>query len=61
MNAAKNPSTPVSVLEKLLYNGNTEILKAIVDHPNVSILILEKLSKDRENIVRELVARKKFR
>ena len=53
---AKNPNTPVSALEKLFYKGNTETLKCIAIHPNVSIAILEQFSKDRDESVRELVA-----
>ena len=56
VNVARNPNTPIYVLEKLIDHDNTLVRKSIACRKDIPIDMLIKLSDDDNNTVRWVVA-----
>jgi hypothetical protein len=53
---AEHPNCPISVLEKLSNDKNSDVRYYVARHPNCPISILEKLANDEDWLVRSSVA-----
>jgi hypothetical protein len=53
---AQNPNAPISVLEALAKDENSNIRVAVADNPSVPLSVLAALAKDENDIVRSKVA-----
>jgi len=49
---ARNPSTPIELLEYLSKDEDIFVSANVADNPNTPIELLEKLSKDKSRLVR---------